>query len=80
MGPFGGNGWPAGYMRPNFGRSPETVLKAIEELRECGVGVADMVFTIGGYAQKVQAMKLFSRHVLPMVQAWDDTAFICALP
>jgi alkanesulfonate monooxygenase SsuD/methylene tetrahydromethanopterin reductase-like flavin-dependent oxidoreductase (luciferase family) len=61
--------------KPYFLGSPDTVLKAFDVLRECGVGVVDMVFTIGDHAQQENAMELFARHVLPTIQAWDDLKF-----
>ena len=61
--------------KPYFLGSPATVLKDFAILRDCGVGVADMVFSIGDHAQQEHAMELFARHVLPEIHGWDETKF-----
>jgi len=61
--------------RPYFLGGPETVLKAFDVLRRCGVGVVDMVFDIGTHAQQINAIELFAEYVLPTIKTWDEAAF-----
>src|SRR3546814_1985609 len=39
-------------LKPYFVGGPETVTGAFDVLRQCGVGVVDMVFTIGTHEQQ----------------------------
>ncbi|MGI4746704.1 MAG: LLM class flavin-dependent oxidoreductase [Janthinobacterium lividum] len=59
-------------LRPYFLGSPETVIDAFAVLRDMGVGVVDMVFTIGTHDQQVAAMELFAASVLPTLRRWDE--------
>jgi alkanesulfonate monooxygenase SsuD/methylene tetrahydromethanopterin reductase-like flavin-dependent oxidoreductase (luciferase family) len=61
-------------LEPYFLGSPGTLISRFEALRDCGVGVVDMVF-IGHHALQVAAMELFAAEVLPVVQGWDDSCF-----
>lgn len=61
--------------RPYLLGSPPTVLNALDALREIGVGIVDMVFSIGDHEQQVAAMQVFAREVLPIIQKWDATRF-----
>lgn len=62
-------------LKPYFVGAPSTVLKAFDVLRQCGVGVVDMAFTIGTHARQVTAMELFAKEVLPTVKAWNHNDF-----
>jgi alkanesulfonate monooxygenase SsuD/methylene tetrahydromethanopterin reductase-like flavin-dependent oxidoreductase (luciferase family) len=66
-------------LHPYFLGGPETVIAAFDVLRECGVGVVDMVF-LGGHEQQLAAMALFADRVLPVIHGWDETAFADAAP
>ena len=57
-------------VRPYFLGSSDTVLQKARKLHECGVGVIDMDFVIGGYDQQLAAMEVCARNVLPEVQSW----------
>lgn len=59
-------------LRPYFLGSPQTVIDAFAVLRDLGVGVVDMVFTIGTHEQQVAAMERFAADVLPTLRSWDD--------
>lgn len=59
---------------PYFLGGPETLVGRFETLRDCGVGVVDMVF-IGHHALQSGAMELFASEVLPVVQGWDHSRF-----
>lgn len=61
-------------LEPYFLGSPETLIRRFEALRDCGVGVVDMVF-LGHHALQCGAMELFAVKVLPVVQSWDDSRF-----
>lgn len=61
--------------KPYFLGGPDTVLRAFEVLRDCGVGVVDMVFGIGSPDQQAAAMELFARRVLPTLKTWDQSKF-----
>jgi len=58
-------------LQPYFLGSPETVIDRFATLRDCGVGVTDLVFTIGSHAQQEAAIRLFASSVLPTLHAWD---------
>jgi alkanesulfonate monooxygenase SsuD/methylene tetrahydromethanopterin reductase-like flavin-dependent oxidoreductase (luciferase family) len=62
-------------LKPYFLGSPKSVLEGFEVLKQCGVGVVDMVFTIGSHDQQVNAMELFAKHVLPTIKEWDQSEF-----
>lgn len=61
-------------LEPYFLGGPETLIDRFAALRDCGVGVVDMVF-IGHHAMQTGAMKLFASHILPEVQGWDVCGF-----
>lgn len=61
-------------LEPYFLGGPDTLVERFAALRDCGVGVVDMVF-IGHHAQQSAAMELFAARVLPVVQGWDDSRF-----
>lgn len=56
--------------RPYFLGGPATIFQRMQTLRECGVGVLDMDFTIGSYEQQLAAMELCARKVLPEIRSW----------
>lgn len=58
-------------LEPYFLGSPETVIERFAELRDCGVGVTDMVFVIGSQEQQIASLRLFAERVLPTIHAWD---------
>jgi alkanesulfonate monooxygenase SsuD/methylene tetrahydromethanopterin reductase-like flavin-dependent oxidoreductase (luciferase family) len=64
-------------LEPYFLGGPQTQVARFAALRDCGVGVVDMVF-VGGHAMQTAAMELFAAKVLPEVQAWDDSGFVDA--
>jgi alkanesulfonate monooxygenase SsuD/methylene tetrahydromethanopterin reductase-like flavin-dependent oxidoreductase (luciferase family) len=63
-------------MRPYFLGSPATVLGAFAVLRDYGVGVVDMAFTIGSHEQQLRAMEIFAAEVMPEVKSWQLEAAI----
>lgn len=58
-------------LKPYFVGSPETLLDRFATLRDCGVGVTDLVFTIGSHAQQADCIRLFGASVLPTLHEWD---------
>lgn len=58
-------------LEPYFLGSPETVIERFAVLRDCGVGVTDMVFVIGSQDQQIASLRLFAERVLPTIHAWD---------
>jgi alkanesulfonate monooxygenase SsuD/methylene tetrahydromethanopterin reductase-like flavin-dependent oxidoreductase (luciferase family) len=58
-------------LQPFFFGSPATVLARYDELRDAGVGVTDLAFTIGSPAQQAEAIELFAREVLPELRRQD---------
>src|SRR3546814_12308493 len=62
-------------LKPYFVGGPETVTGAFDVLRPCGVGVVDMVFTIGTHEQQVHALDLFAERILPTLHSWDHSSF-----
>jgi alkanesulfonate monooxygenase SsuD/methylene tetrahydromethanopterin reductase-like flavin-dependent oxidoreductase (luciferase family) len=57
-------------LRPYFLGGPRTVLESIRTLREYGIGVIDMDFTIGTYEQRLASMEICGREVLPEIREW----------
>ncbi len=66
-------------LTPYFLGGPATQIAAFDVLRECGVGVVDMVF-LGDHAMQTAAMDLFAQTVLPTIRAWDDECFPLEVP
>lgn len=58
-------------LSPFFLGSAQTVCDRFAVLRDCGVGVVDMVFTIGSHAQQEATLRRFAADVLPVIQSWD---------
>jgi alkanesulfonate monooxygenase SsuD/methylene tetrahydromethanopterin reductase-like flavin-dependent oxidoreductase (luciferase family) len=56
--------------QPYFVGSPATIIERFATLRDCGVGVVDMVFGVGTPEKKLAVMERVARDVLPTVQAW----------
>ncbi len=63
-------------LKPYFVGSPKTVIERCQTLREAGVGVIDLPFTIGTPAQQLASLELFAEQVLPVVQGWDTEKFL----
>jgi alkanesulfonate monooxygenase SsuD/methylene tetrahydromethanopterin reductase-like flavin-dependent oxidoreductase (luciferase family) len=63
--------------QPYFVGSPATVIERFATLRDCGVGVVDMVFGVGTPETKAAVMDTIAREVLPTVQSWP-LAFVKA--
>ena len=61
-------------LEPYFLGGPETLVAKFDALRECGIGIVDMVF-LGHHAQQTDAMSLFAEQVMPVIQGWDDSRF-----
>jgi alkanesulfonate monooxygenase SsuD/methylene tetrahydromethanopterin reductase-like flavin-dependent oxidoreductase (luciferase family) len=57
-------------LRPYFLGGRKLVLEKIHTLRQCGVGVIDMDFTIGTYEEQLAATEICGRDVLPEIRAW----------
>lgn len=55
-------------LAPYFVGGPETLKGKIEALRDCGVGVVDLAWGIGGPAQREAAMNCFATDVLRPAQ------------
>jgi alkanesulfonate monooxygenase SsuD/methylene tetrahydromethanopterin reductase-like flavin-dependent oxidoreductase (luciferase family) len=56
--------------QPYFVGSPNTIIERFATLRDCGVGIVDMVFGVGTPEQKTNVMDVIARDVLPTVQGW----------
>jgi alkanesulfonate monooxygenase SsuD/methylene tetrahydromethanopterin reductase-like flavin-dependent oxidoreductase (luciferase family) len=56
--------------QPYFVGSSETIIERFATLRDCGVGVVDMVLGVGTPEKKITVMDVIARDVLPKVQDW----------
>jgi alkanesulfonate monooxygenase SsuD/methylene tetrahydromethanopterin reductase-like flavin-dependent oxidoreductase (luciferase family) len=59
--------------QPYFVGSAATIIERFQTLRDCGVGVVDLVFGVGTPEKKIAVMELIAKEVLPKVQAWPST-------
>jgi alkanesulfonate monooxygenase SsuD/methylene tetrahydromethanopterin reductase-like flavin-dependent oxidoreductase (luciferase family) len=59
-------------LQPYFVGSTKTVLERFRALHEIGIGIVDMVFTIGAHQQQVDAMERFAQQVLPALKSWGQ--------
>jgi alkanesulfonate monooxygenase SsuD/methylene tetrahydromethanopterin reductase-like flavin-dependent oxidoreductase (luciferase family) len=57
--------------KPFFVAGPATLLERLRLLHDCGVGIVDLAFSIGNYAQQGHAMELLAKEVLPVAQSWS---------
>lgn len=67
-------------LKPYFVGGPETVIQRFQALREAGVGIVDMPFTIGTPEQQLGSLERFAKKVMPVVQDWDSTRFLNEAP
>jgi len=67
-------------QRPMFVGSPDTVLAAFEALYQAGVGMADVVYSLGGDDEQRRSMELTAQHILPQAQSWEDRFHDAAIP
>jgi alkanesulfonate monooxygenase SsuD/methylene tetrahydromethanopterin reductase-like flavin-dependent oxidoreductase (luciferase family) len=61
-------------LQPYFVGSPATVLERFKVLHEIGVGVVDLVFSIGSYEQQAEAMERLAARVMPALRSWPVPA------